>query len=108
MNARMQKWGTWIFSAGFFASIVVSGIATMPVLMIVMLSSTASPPTTLAVRLLVTYGILWVLLPVIAYSALHLWQKTRVPWLAVAPALVTLASMLLAGAFTFGWFWRGS
>ena len=108
MNARVRKCGTWIFSAGFFASIVVSGVVTGPVFMIVMLSSVASPPSTLALRLLVTYGVLWILLPGIAYGALHLWQKTRVPWLAAAPALVTLASMWLAGAFTFGWSWRTS
>lgn len=101
----MQKWGTWIFTAGFFASIAVSAVATGPVLMIVMLSSVVSPPSTLALRLLVTYGILWILLPCIAYGALHLWQKTRFPWLAVAPALVTLASIWLVGAFTFGRSW---
>lgn len=105
MNARIHKWGTWIFSAGFFGSIIFSAAVSTPVFALVMLGSTASPPSTVAVRLLVTYGILWILLPVIAYSALHLWQKTRVPWLAVALALVTLASAWLVGAFTFGWSW---
>lgn len=105
MNARMQKWGTWIFTAGFFASIAVSAVVTPPVFMIVMLSSTATPPSTVALRLLVTYGILWILLPCIAYGALHLWQKTRFPWLAVVPLLVTLSTMWVAAAFAFGWKW---
>jgi glucan phosphoethanolaminetransferase (alkaline phosphatase superfamily) len=103
VNARTQKWGTWIFSAGFFASIIVSGAATGPVFMIVMLSSVASPPSTLALRLLVTYGVLWILLPGIAYGALHLWQKTRFPWLAVIPVPITLATMWVAASFIFGW-----
>ncbi|HQS18664.1 hypothetical protein [Reyranella sp.] len=108
VNIRVRQWGTWIFSTIFFAWIILAGVASIPVAAIVLLSSTASPPETAFLRLFVACGLLWVVLPVIAYSGLHVWQKTRFPWLALVPGLFAVAPMWLVGELTFGWFWQMS
>lgn len=98
MNARVQRWGTWILSILFFVGIAVTWYASAPVLMILTMATLMSEP--MVVWLLAAVAVLLVLPLCLAVGGLHLWRKTRFPWLAIVPALVAVT--VISTFITYG------